>query len=190
MSRAYRITVAESVSREIVAADEVRSRLELLSILPPEETAALLRAELLARGFTENADGSMARKNEKTTVTVDPCNGEVSVKIEAKVAATAEGTRAATGYDDLGAGLAATEAKAREALRKDLDQKIERDSSRLQQEATQELEKHLANLQPELAVIVNKVTRDALKIKAQSLGSITEIHEDEATGSLTIKVDV
>ena len=190
MSRAYRITVAESVRREIVAADEVRSRLELLAILPPEETASLLRAELLNRDFIANDDGTLSRIKDATTVTVDPCNGDVTVKIEAKSEATAESNRVATAYDDIGKGLAEAEAKTREQLRQDLEKKLDRESARHQQDATRELEKHLAELQPELAKIVNKVTRDALKIKAKSLGSVTEVHEDEASGSLTIKVEV
>lgn len=190
MSRAYRITVSESVRRDIVADDEVRSRLELLSILPPEETAGLLRTELLARGFEECEDGSLRRTKDSTTVTVDPCNGEVIVKIEAKVVAVVEGKREAVGMEDVGPGIGATEAKAREQLRHDLDRKLDRDREKLQQETTRELERQLAELQPELGRIVNKVTRDALKIQAARLGSVSEIREDEETGSLTIKVEV
>jgi hypothetical protein len=190
MSRAYRITVSESVRRDIVADDEVRSRLELLTILPPEEMASLLRAELLARGFTEEVNGTLVRQQDATTVTVDPCNGEVVVKIEARQAAAAEGQRTVVGMEDVGPAIGVSEAKAREQLRQDLDKKLERDREKLQQEATRELERHLADLQPELGRLVNKVTREALKIQAARLGSVLDIAEDEQTGSLTIKVEV
>jgi hypothetical protein len=74
MSRAYRITLKGS--------DEIRTRLELLDILPPEATAELLREELKSRGFAEHADGTLSRERGGVTVTVDPCSGEVSVTSE------------------------------------------------------------------------------------------------------------
>ena len=55
---------------------------------------------------------------------------------------------------------------------------------------TEALEKHLAELQPELSQVVNKITREALKEKAKQMGTITEIAEDAQTGSLTIKIEV
>ena len=54
----------------------------------------------------------------------------------------------------------------------------------------EELEKHLQEIQPEISQIVNQVTRDALKQKAQQMGTVTEISEDAESGSLTIKVEV
>ena len=52
------------------------------------------------------------------------------------------------------------------------------------------LEKHLQELQPEISGVVNQVTRDALKQKAQQMGTVKEVSEDAETGSLTIKVEV
>jgi hypothetical protein len=82
MSRAYRITVKESVTREIKAGDEISTQLEILEILPPEDMATLLKEELKKRGFEEQDDGTMVRKDGDITVKVDPCNGEVTVKAE------------------------------------------------------------------------------------------------------------
>ena len=70
------------------------------------------------------------------------------------------------------------------------DSRAEKETERLQTEATEALERHLEELQPELAKVVNKVTRDALKQKAKQLGTVKEIAEDAETGSLTIKVEV
>jgi len=52
------------------------------------------------------------------------------------------------------------------------------------------LEKKLCDLQPELSDVVNKVTRQAIKEKAQQLGTVKEVSEDEESGSLTIKIEV
>lgn len=190
MSRAYKITVNESLRREILAADEVRSRLELLAILPPEATAALLKAELLARGFTEQADGTLNRSTAATVISVDPCTGEVSVKTEAKKEVTDEATGKVVAWDDVGEGLETAEAKLRESLRKNLEAKASKSQEAFQASTTAELERALADLQPELAAITNKVTREALKQRAAQLGSVVEVAEDDATGSLTIRVEV
>src|SRR4051812_38571816 len=82
MSRAYRITVKESESRHLKAGDEICTQLEILEILPPEDMATLLKEELKKRGFEEQEDGTMVRKDGELTVKIDPCSGEVTVKAE------------------------------------------------------------------------------------------------------------
>lgn len=190
MSRAYRITVKESTTRDIKGSDEICTQLELLEILPPEQMADLLRGELKNRGFDESDDGTMTRKDGKITVTVDPCNGEVAVKSEASETVTLEAKREATTYDDIGPHDTQVRKQVSEQLKRDLEKKAEKESERLQTQATEVLEKHLDELQPELSQVVNKVTRDALKQKAQQLGTVKEIAEDAETGSLTIKIEV
>jgi len=51
MSRAYRISVRESLRRVLRAHDRVSTQLELLEILSPEEMAELLSLELEKGGF-------------------------------------------------------------------------------------------------------------------------------------------
>jgi hypothetical protein len=190
MSRAYRITVKESETRELKGSDEICTQLELLEILPAESMAKLLADELKARGFEETADGTLTRKDGKMTITVDPCNGEVSVKSEVEEKVTIEAKRDATGWDDVGASVDTVKDRTKQELKKDIDKKADKETERLQTEATQALEKHLEELQPELSQVVNKITREALKEKAKQLGSIKEIAEDAETGSLTIKIEV
>jgi hypothetical protein len=190
MSRAYRITVKESVTREIQAGDEISSQLELLEILPAETMGQLLRGELKARGFQENDDGTLSRTAANITVTVDPCNGEVTVRAEAKEKVTVEGTKDASAWDDVGPSRETITDKVREQLRQDLDKRVDREQERLQSQATDELEDALQALQPEIGEIVNRVTREALKQKAAQMGTIKEITEDDQSGSMTIKVEV
>jgi hypothetical protein len=190
MSRAYRITVKETLDRELKGSDEICTQLELLEILPPEQMAGLLKEELKNRGFEEKDDGTMVRTDGKITVTVDPCNGEVSVKSEAVESVTLEAKRDATGYDDIGPGESNIRERVKEQLQADLERKAEKETERLQSEATEALEKHLDDLQPELGQVVNKVTREALKQKAQQMGTVKEIAEDAETGNMTIKVEV
>lgn len=190
MSRAYRITVKESLTRELKGSDEIATKLEVLEILPPDQMAGLLAEELKNRGFEEREDGTLVRKDGRVTVAVEPCTGEVTVKSESGETVTLEARRDATGYDDIGPAEKGIRERVRDLIRQDLEKKAERETERLQTQATLELERRLEELQPELGAVVNKVTREALKQKAQQMGTVREITEDEETGNLTIKVEV
>ena len=190
MSRAYRITVKESETRHLKAGDEICTDIEILEILPPEDMATLLREELKKRGFDEQDDGTLVRKDGEITVKVDPCTGEVSVKAETEATVNQEAKREASGYNDVGPNEKALRERTKEQLKQDLDKKFDNEQSKLQNKATEALEKHLQELQPEISDVVNQVTRDALKQKAQQMGTIKEISEDAESGSLTIKVEV
>lgn len=191
MSRAYRITVKESETRHLKAGDEICTDLEILEILPPEDMGTLLRNELAKRGFEEQDDGTMTRTEKNgVTVTIDPCNGQVTVKAETGEMINQEVKRDATGFNDVGPNEKSLRERVKEQLKSDLDRKFEQEQSRLQTEATQELEKRLDELKPEISQIVNQVTRDALKQKAQQMGTVTEVSEDAESGSLTIKLEV
>ena len=190
MSRAYRITVKEAETRHLKAGDEICTQLEILEILPGEDMATLLKNELKNRGFEEQEDGTMVRKDGEVTVTVDPCSGEVTVKAETGEEVKQEARRDATGFNDVGPNETNLRDRVKEQLKQDLDKKFDQEQSRLQTKATEQLEKHLQDLQPEISQVVNKVTRDALKQKAQQMGTVKEISEDAENGSLTIKVEV
>jgi hypothetical protein len=190
MSRAYRITVKESETRHLKAGDEISTQLELLEILPPEDMATLLREELKNRGFVERDDGTLARQDGSVTVVVDPCSGEVTVKAETEETINQEARREATGFNDIGPGQDNLRDRVKDQLKHDLEKKFDQEQSRLQTKATEELEKHLNEIQPEISQIVNQVTRDALKQKAQQMGTVKEISEDAESGSLTIKLEV
>ena len=190
MSRAYRITVKESETRHLKAGDEISTQLEILEILPPEDMATLLKEELKKRGFKEQDDGTMVRKDGDVSVKVDPCTGEVTVKADTAETVNQEARRDATGFNDVGPNEKSLRDRVKEQLKQDLDKKFDQEQSRLQGKATEQLEKHLQDLQPEISEVVNQVTRDALKQKAQQLGTVKEVSEDAESGSLTIKVEV
>src|SRR5215213_5893070 len=143
MSRAYRITVKESESRHLKAGDEICTQLEILEILPPEDMATLLKEELKRRGFNEQDDGTMVRKDGDLTVKVDPCSGEVSVKAETAETVNQEAKREATGFNDVGPNEKSLRERVKDQLKQDLDKKFDAEQRRLQEKATEELEKHL-----------------------------------------------
>jgi len=189
MSRSYRISVRESASRVIKAEDSVSTHLEILEILPPEQMAGLLAAELAQHGFEPEGD-EMVREEDGVRIAVDTCSGTVTVSVEATEATKVEGELQGRAYDDIGPHAGQVRENLRHELQKNLEKKIEEKSTALQGKVTDQLEGKLSDLQGELDQVTNKVTADALKIKAAQMGQIKEMTEDTQTGSLTIVVEV
>jgi len=112
------------------------------------------------------------------------------VKAESEATVEQEAERHGTGFNDVGPNEGTLRDRVREQLKQDLDKRFDKEQSALQKRATDELERKLQELQPEVADVVNKVTRDALKEKARQLGTVKEISEDAESGSLTITIEV
>jgi hypothetical protein len=186
MSLAYRIRLSASLRRHEVVGDGIAAPLELLDVLPPEQMAGLLRAELEACGFVEE-DGVMVRiEADGSRLEVDPESGTCSLRLETEAEIELERSgqiRAAREND--------RQARARLAQR--LQQELERDAEARQEQIrsrlTEQLERRLAEVRPELDRISIRVVAEALKIKARQLGEIKEISEGQ-DGSLTIRVQL
>jgi hypothetical protein len=189
MSRSYRISVRESASRVIKAEDSVSTQLEILEILPPEQMAALLAAELGQHGFTPEGE-QMVKEEDGVKIAVDCCSGTVTVSSEASESTKVEGEMQGRAYDDVGPHASQVRENLKKELQKNLEKKIEDKTSALQGKVTDKLEGKLSDLSDEMDKVVNKVTADALKIKAAQLGQIKQMTEDNETGSLTIVVEV
>lgn len=188
MSRAYRISVSESLNRVVQAEDGVCSKLELLPLLSREELAGLLAEELASRGFTREGDVAVRNEADGVRVAVDVTTGDVSVTLAGQkdVELKAKGDVAVNSLADMDAGRA----RAREVARGKLEDQAQDITERLREDLTRRLEGRLKDLKSELDAVSNKVTAEALKVRARQLGTVEEIHEDAATGSLTIKVRV
>lgn len=188
MSRAYRVAVSGSVDRIVHVDDGVCTSLELLPILPRERMTEHLADELVRRGFTR--DGNTARRamDDGVTVEIELDTGAVTVRVGADVSIAAHAERS-TSVVDRASPEAVAEAKKKLAV--DLDASLEKEVQRQAEvgrhAATKKLEAKLRDLKQELDGVVNRVTGRALKEKAQQMGEIQEIVEDES-GNLTIKV--
>ncbi len=189
MSRAYRISVRETLRRVIRAHDRVSTQLELLEILSPEEMAELLSQELEQRGF-ERKDGDLVKEQDGVLVRVDPKTGTVTVSAESSEEVSLEQSREGTAWDDAGASAKAMRESLQKQAQADLEKQADRKTSDLQSKVTDRLEKQLGDLRADLDRAVNRVTAEALKQKARQMGQIKEMTEDEQTGSLTIVVEV
>lgn len=188
MSRAYRVSVSESLNRVVQAEDGICSKLELLPLLSREELAGLLAEELAGRGFTRDGDVAVRTESDGVRLAVDVTTGDVSVTLADQAEVELKAKAEATYLQESGAKDA--EAQARQRARARLEDEAKDASERLREQVTRRLEGRLKDLKSELDAVANKVTAEALKVRARQLGTVEEIHEDEATGSLTIKVRV
>jgi hypothetical protein len=189
MSRAYRVSVKECVNRVIKAEDRVSTQLEILEVLPPEQMAELLAQELVQRGFERNGN-TLTRTEDGVTISVEIDSGTVTVSSEGCETAKVQGERVGRAYDDVGPQAGEVRQTLREDLKRDLQQKVDEKTAALQSKVTDRLEGKLTDLREELDQAVNRVTGEALKRKAASLGQIKELTEDPETGSMTIVVEV
>ena len=189
MSRAYRISVKESVKRVVRAKDHISTSLEVLDVLPREHMADLLRRDLEGRGFKRQGK-DMVRTKNGVTVTVEAETGKVTVQAELEKKVQVEGERESRVYTDVGPEGNNAKERLRKELKADLEKQVDDQADKLQKQATDKLEAQLGDLRKELDQAVNRVTAEALKQKAASLGTIKEVTEDPQNGSLTIVLEV
>jgi hypothetical protein len=189
MSRSYRVSVRECVNKVIKAEDRVSTELEILEILPPEQMAGLLADELEKGGYRREGN-LLVKEEDGVVVSIDTEKGTVTISAEASETAKVEGERQGRAYDDIGPHASQVREGLRQEVKRDLEKKVEEKAGALQSKVTDKLEAQLGDLRQELDKVVNKVTAEALKRKAASLGQIKEMTEDPQSGSLTIVVEV
>jgi hypothetical protein len=189
MSRSYRIKVSQSLDRTLRAEDSVSTHLEILEVLPPDQMAGLLTAELEATGYQREGN-VLVRKQDGVVITVDPTSGEVTIRAEACEDVHLEGEKEGRAYDDAGPSGKSTREHLNSQLQSELEKQAQASEASLQVQVTDHLEGKLIDLSRELDGAVNRATAEALKIKAAQIGRIQEVSEDKETGSLTIVVEV
>jgi hypothetical protein len=191
MSRAYRLSVRETLQRVIRASDHVTTRLELLDLLPAEEMGEILALELLRRGFKRRGQTLVRQGKKGVSVAVDPASATITVQADGEENLRLENVRESNVYGEGGrAGRAQSEQTLREHLRKDLEQQADQKAAEMQKVVTDRLEAQIGDLRQELDQVVNRVTAEALKRKASRIGQIREMTEDAESGSLTIVLEV
>ncbi len=188
MSRAYRISVQESLSRHIQVEDGVTSSLELLPILSADRMREILARELLVRSFNRNANTASRVEADGTTVSINLDTGELTASIERHTEVHAE-TERATVVDERHVSVEAEKAALKVVAVQLLDGELAQKEAAMRKAISTQLEGTLRDLKVELDGVVNRVTANALKERAQELGQVEEVHED-ANGNLTIKIRV
>lgn len=190
MSRAYRISVSESLRKVVKASDHVSTDIELLEVLPKEQMSALLAAELEGQGFERDGD-LLVRQQDGVTISIDPNSGKITVSAELCEEVDLKQDVSGWADEDFGRfGRKRAEEQLRKQAKEGLEQQAQSKEEKLTQQATEQLEGVLRDLQGELDGTVNRVTAQALKQKAAQIGEIKEITEDTENGSMTIVLEV
>ncbi|MBK7865405.1 MAG: hypothetical protein IPJ65_43775 [Archangiaceae bacterium] len=187
MSRAYRISIEESLSRHVQVDDGVASKLELLPILSRERTGDLLAAELTKKGFTRQGDKAVRHEKDGITVEVTLADGEVKVTAKGEKALDLKAQRTGVAVEE-SKGL--REQELRQNAQAQLEAEATAEETRLREQVTERLGARLKDLKGELDGVVNRVTVASLKERASQLGTVEEVNENAETGELTIKVRV
>jgi len=187
MSRAYRISIEESLSRTVEVDDGVASKLELLPILSRERTGDLLAAELEKKGFKRDGAKAVRQESDGVTVEVSLTDGEVKVTAKGSMALDLKTNRSGVAVEE-SKGL--REQELRKNAKAALEIEAAAEEAKLREQVTERLSGRLKDLKGELDGVVNKVTAAALKERASQLGTVEEVHENAETGELTIKVRV
>jgi len=189
MSRAYRISVKESVRSVIRAEDHVQTHLEVLEVLPCDQMAELLAKELAKIGFQREGD-EMARTDDKTRIVVDLESSSVTVSVAADKDVNVSGNKSGLQFDDRGQSAKQIRERLQKELGTELEAGVNERRQALQKELTDRLESELADIRRELDQAANRATAEALKVKAAQLGQIKEVTEDPQSGSMTIVVEL
>lgn len=189
MSRSYRIKVRESLSRTLRAEDHVSTQLEMLEILPCEQMAGLLGEELARQGFRTQGE-LLVREKGGVKVEVCPAEGTVTVSAEGSRDVDLKGEKVGQAWNDIGPSAEKVKEGLQADLKKELEEEAEGQTAALRTQLTDQLEGQLNDLRQELDQAVNRVTAEALKIKARQMGTIKQLTEDPQSGSLTIVLEV
>lgn len=187
MSRAYRISIEESLSRHVQVDDGVASKLELLPILTRERTGDLLAAELEKKGFQRQGDKAVRHEKDGITVEVSLLDGEVKVTAKGEKALELKAQRTGVAVEE---SKNARETELRKNAQAALEAEAATEEAKLREAVTEKLGARLEDLKGELDGVVNRVTVASLKERAAQLGTVEEVNENAETGELTIKVRV
>jgi FtsH ternary system-associated peptide len=176
--------VSESVVRTVHVEDGVQSPLEMLPILAPERMGDLLARELEAQGFERDGDTMTRKEADGVEITVDLRTSTVTARIgaSASIEESIE-RRANVGIERKDA----SEDALRRDVKRDLEDRVSARTEALRRDITEKLEKKLGDLRTELDGAVGRATVSALTEKAQQLGHIESVVEDQG-GNVTIKV--
>ena len=159
MSRAYRIRVSESLRRILRGGYDVSTHLEILPVLPAEELAALLAAELAAAASRPRATSSRVRHGVE--IVIDPAAGQVTVQTAGEQEVTLHGDADGWSYDQEGEHAQQTRAALKDSLHHKLKRQAGEKQAELQAALTARLEAQLADLRQELDQVANQVTAAA-----------------------------
>ncbi len=186
MSRAYRISLSESVKRQVEIKDGIQVSLELLPVLPAKRMIELLSSELEEKGF--ECHGSIATRTEKNGVVIkiDMDNATIDIVLENEVEIEVSRDKTKVVEEEV---KDVQEKKLKQTLTKEIEQALDEKQEQSRIALTNQLKSSLRDIQQEMDQVVNATIIAGLKEKAAQLGDIEEVIES-GDGSVSIRINV
>jgi len=189
MSRCYRVSLKESITRTVTASDAMTHQVELEGILSSEDMNNILRDALKEEGWTESEDGKYTLESDDGENLVwDIEEGTVTASLEEDKSFEKEVVVSGGGENEKSANADAKKKMEQQKKRVDID--AEDVQRRLRKKITAKLEENEANRKKKLNRVIRKTYNEALKQKAGLLGTIQSIDENQEGDdhSMTIRV--
>jgi hypothetical protein len=190
MSQVYQVQLESSVTHTVSASDEMTHKVELTQILGQEEMREILEKTLQEQGWEKQDDGTYAKTGPSGEELVwDLEENTVTAKIEDERDVTADISVRGRGG-------------SRQGARQNAERQVEQQRARAEREAvkaeaeiekriTEQLEQSEEKRMRELNGVVKRVYSEALKRKAETLGTVVSVDEHETADDyeLVIKIE-
>ncbi len=189
MSATYTLVLQNEIVRTIHVEDEIQHRIELSPLLPPEEMRLLLRQQLAAAGWQEDAQGRLARQDDQGDALWDVEAGVLAVRIAVDQELIEEIATKVTARSRAGA-----QAMAQHMI-KQRSAQLEEEADAAMAETQAEIKARLlagdSARTAEIQKVLQQTYAEALKIKAAQLGTVSSIEENDSPDAytLTIRID-
>jgi uncharacterized protein YqfB (UPF0267 family) len=185
MSHPYRVVVSRTVERAVQARDYVTNRINLLRLLPLEIMRGFLEKALREHGW-QRENGTYRKVGEQGEEMVfDLEEMTVTTRLETEEVISKEKTVTARGdalrRSDVSQAKEALRRRVEEQLEKDLritDQEVAAKEAALQADLAERLAATEEARLRELNRVIKDVYAESLKEKAKTLGTVTHVHEE------------
>lgn len=190
MSQVYQVRLASSVTHTLSASDEMRHRVELTQILGQDEMREILKKSLEDAGWEEQEDGTYKKQGPSGEELVwDLDEGVVRATVEEEREVTTD--VASTGYGESKGGAQRDAERSLERQKSRAEREVKRSEAEIERKITEQLEASEEKRMRELNGVVQRVYSEALKRKAEQLGTVVSVEENQAGDDyeLVIKIN-
>jgi hypothetical protein len=179
MSRCYRVSLKESITKTVSASDEMAHLVELQKgILSEEEMDNILKDVLKEEGWKEGEDGTYVLDSDDGEHLVwDLDESTVTASVEEDKAFEKEVVVTGGGGNEKQAQADAKKRMERQKQRVDIE--AEEVQRRLRQKITKKLEENEASRKQKLNRVIRKTYEKALERKAGQMGTVQNVEKSQ-----------
>ncbi|MFZ5440071.1 MAG: hypothetical protein ACOZQL_08685 [Myxococcota bacterium] len=175
---------------EVSEGDHVELDVRLLPVLAPERLGALLREELLKRGWDEAPDGALTKVFGEAVATLEKDASRIRLAVSGARRVAAEATATGTAREEDQAAQDAIGARAEADATGKLEQRKRLARDAVVRENLDKLERVAGDVQHEVDEVTSATTRRALVERAAQLGAVESVDERRSADGLELVIRV